>query len=151
MMQFGFNNNCRLGFTFRVMQKTNLVSESSKFAILLQFCFYLQHKLSLLRSRLIGPGSVACRPGSIGWLRPKWLRRKKKHKPDLQQTKDTGFQRPVTHISSEQHTSTVVYSTLICGQCTPFLSGHQLGPTILLLTFSLLPRQSSPILQYYSL
>ena len=62
MMQFGFNNNCRLGFKFRVMQKTNLVSESSTFAILLQFCFYLQHKLSLLRSRLIGPGSV----GSAG-------------------------------------------------------------------------------------
>ena len=150
MMQFGFNNNCRLGFTFRVMQKTNLVTESSKFAILLQFCFYLQHKLSLLRSRLIGPGSV----GSAGqyWVTPAQVAtKKKKHKPDLQQTKDTGFQRPVTHISSEQHTSTVVYSTLICGQCTPFLSGHQLGPTILLLTFSLLPRQSSPILQYYSL
>ena len=74
-----------------------------------------------------------------------------KHKPDLQQTKDTGFQRPVTDISSEEHTSTVVYSTLICGQCTPFLSGHQLGPTIFLLTFSLLPRQISRILQYYSL
>ena len=33
-MQFGFNNNCRWGFTFRVMQKTKLVSESSKFVIL---------------------------------------------------------------------------------------------------------------------
>ena len=76
MMQFGFNNNCRLGFTFRVMQKTNLVSESSKFAILLQFCFYLQHKLSLLRSRLIGPGSV----GSAGqyWVTPAQVATKKK-------------------------------------------------------------------------
>ena len=77
MMQFGSNNNCRLGFTFRVMQKTNLVSESSKFAILLQFCFYLRHKLSLLRSRLIGPGSV----GSAGqyWVTPAQVATKKKN------------------------------------------------------------------------
>ena len=47
-MQFGFNNNCRWGFTFRVMQKTNLVSESRKFSILFWFCFYLQHKPTIL-------------------------------------------------------------------------------------------------------
>ena len=103
MMQFGFNNNCRLGFTFRVMQKTNLVSESSKFAILLQFCFYLQHKLSLLRSRLIGPGSV----GSAGqyWVTPAQVVTKKKitnrifNKPRTPVFKDLShtFHRNSTH------------------------------------------------------